>query len=130
MKPVLTLDLAKKIAAKANAEAAKNNWSVVIAIFDDGANLLYLERMDGTQLGSIEIAQKKASTAIKFKRPSKVFEDNVIAGQNKYLVLPGAAPLGGGLPLVVDGHFIGAIGVSGMTSAQDGVVAAAGVSAL
>ena len=115
-KPTITLELAKKIAAKASAEA--------------GGNLIYLEKMDGTQIGSIEVAQKKASTAIKFKRPSKVFEDGVAGGRNVLLALPGALPVEGGLPLVVDSHYIGAIGVSGVTSAQDGQIAAAGVTAL
>lgn len=129
-KPTITLELAKKIAAKASAEAAKNKWNVVIAVLDDGGNLIYLEKMDGTQIGSIEVAQKKASTAIKFKRPSKVFEDGVAGGRNVLLALPGALPVEGGLPLVVDSHYIGAIGVSGVTSAQDGQIAAAGVTAL
>lgn len=129
-KPYLNLELAKKIAAKAEAEAAKNKWTVVITILDDGGNLVYLQRMDGTQIGSIEVAEKKAATAIKFKRPSKVFEDGVAGGRNVLLALPGALPVEGGLPLVVDNVFIGAIGVSGVTSAQDGQIAAAGVSAL
>lgn len=129
-KPTITLDLAKKVAAKAGAEAAKNKWNVVITVVDDGGNLIYLEKMDGTQIGSIEVAQKKASTAIKFKRSSKVFEDGVAGGRNVLLALPGALPVEGGLPLVVDNHFIGAIGVSGVTSAQDGQIAAAGVAAL
>lgn len=129
-KPTITLELAKKVAAKAGAEAAKNKWNVVITVVDDGGNLIYLEKMDGTQIGSIEVAQKKASTAIKFKRSSKVFEDGVAGGRNVLLALPGALPVEGGLPLVVDNHFIGAIGVSGVTSAQDGQIAAAGVAAL
>jgi glc operon protein GlcG len=129
-KPTLTLEMAKKVAAKAVAEATKNNWNVVIAILDDGANLVYLEKMDGTQIGSIEVAQQKGMTAIKFKRPSKVFEDGVVGGRNALLSLPGALPIEGGLPLVVNGAYIGAIGVSGVTSAQDGQIAAAGVTAL
>ncbi len=129
-KPYLNLELAKKIAAKAEAEAIKNKWNVVIAILDDGGNLVFLQRMDGTQIGSIEVAQKKGSTAIKFKRPSKVFEDGVAGGRNVLLALPGALPVEGGLPLVVDNVYIGAIGVSGVTSAQDGQIAAAGVTAL
>ena len=129
-KPTMTLELAKKIAAKASAEAAKNKWNVVIAILDDGANLVYLEKMDGTQIGSIEVAQAKGMTAIKFKRPSKVFEDGVAGGRNALLALPGVTPIEGGLPLVVNDTHIGAIGVSGVTSAQDGQIAAAGVTAL
>jgi uncharacterized protein GlcG (DUF336 family) len=129
-KPTLTLEMAKKVAAKAAAEATKNNWPVVIAILDDGANLVYLEKIDGTQIGSIDVAQAKAQTAIKFKRPTKVFEDGVAGGRNVLLALPGVIPVEGGLPLMVNGTPIGAIGVSGVTSAQDGQIAAAGVTAL
>lgn len=128
-KPTLTLDLARKIAAKAAAEAQKNNWTVVIAVVDDGANLVYLEKMDGTQLGSIDVAQAKARTAIKFKRPTKAFEDRVAAGGTNVLAL-GVLPAEGGVPLVVNNTYIGALGISGMTSAQDGQIAAAGLTAL
>jgi len=129
-KKTLTLEAAKKIAAAAAVEARKNNWTVVISIVDDGANLVYLEKLDGTQIGSIEIAQMKARTAIKMKRPSKAFEDMIAGGRNAVLKLPDVLGVEGGLPLVVDGQFIGAIGVSGVTSAQDGQIAAAGVKAL
>jgi glc operon protein GlcG len=129
-KKSLTLDAAKKIAAAAQVEAKKNNWNVVISVVDDGANLIYLEKMDGTQIGSIEIAQMKARTAIKMKRPSKAFEDMIAGGRNAVLKLPDVLGVEGGLPLVVDGQFLGAIGVSGVTSAQDGQIAAAGVKAL
>lgn len=129
-KKALTLEAAKKIAAAAQAEARKNNWNVVISIVDDGANLLYLERMDGTQIGSVEIAQMKARTAIKMKRPSKVIEDMIAGGRNAVLKLPDVLGVEGGLPLVVEGQFLGAIGVSGVTSAQDGQIAAAGVKSL
>ena len=129
-KKSLTLDAAKKIAAAAEAEARKNNWNVVITIVDEGANLLYLEKMDGTQIGSIEIAQMKARTAIKMKRPSKAFEDMIVGGRNAVLKLPDILGVEGGLPLVVDGQFLGAIGISGVTSVQDGQIAAAGVKAL
>lgn len=129
-KKSLTLDAAKKIAAAAEAEARKNNWNVVITIVDEGANLLFLEKMDGTQIGSIEIAQMKARTAIKMKRPSKAFEDMIVGGRNAVLKLPDILGVEGGLPLVVDGQFLGAIGISGVTSVQDGQIAAAGVKAL
>ena len=129
-KKSLTLEAAKKIAAAAQVEAKKNNWNVVISVVDDGANLIYLEKMDGTQIGSIEIAQMKARTAIKMKRPSKAFEDMIAGGRNAVLKLPDVLGVEGGLPLVVDGQFLGAIGVSGVTSAQDGQIAAAGVKAL
>lgn len=129
-KKALTLEAAKKIAAAASAEAKKNSWTVVISIVDDGANLLYLERADGTQIGSVDISQMKARTAIKMKRPSKALEDVVVGGRNTLLSLPDVLPVEGGLPLIVDGQLIGAIGVSGVTSAQDGQIAAAGVKAL
>jgi uncharacterized protein GlcG (DUF336 family) len=103
---------------------------MVIVIVDDGGNLVYLEKMDGTQIGSIEVAQGKAVTALKFKRPTKAFEDAVAGGRNAILSLPGAVLIEGGIPLVVDGAYIGAIGVSGMKSNEDGIVAAAGVAAL
>ena len=126
-KKALTLEVAKKIAAAAEVEAKKNNWNVVICVVDDGANLMYLQKMDGTQIGSVDIAQMKARTAIKMKRPSKVLEDAVAGGRNAVLKLPDVLPVEGGLPLVIDGQFVGAIGVSGVTSQQDGQIAAAGV---
>ena len=129
-KKVVTLDLAKKIAAAAEAEAKKNNWNAVIAIVDDGANLVFLERLDNTQLGSLEVAIQKAHTAISFKRPTKAYEDMVAGGRTAILGVPGIVPIEGGLPLIVDGQFIGAIGVSGGTAQQDGQVAKAGVEAM
>ena len=129
-KATLSLELAKKIAAKAEAEAAKNNWTMVIAIVDDGGNLIYLAKMDGTQIGSIDVAQAKARTALKFKRSTKVFEDFVAGGRTAILSLPGVVAIEGGLPLVVDGAYVGAIGVSGMKSSEDGVAAEAGASVL
>ena len=129
-KKALTLEVAKRIAAAAEVEAKKNNWNVVICVVDDGANLMYLQKMDGTQIGSVDIAQMKARTAIKMKRPSKVLEDAVAGGRNAVLKLPDVLPVEGGLPLVVDGQYIGAIGVSGVTSQQDGQIAGAGVAEL
>lgn len=129
-KPAITLELAKKVAAKAHEEAARNNWSVVITIVDDGGNLVYVEKMDGTQIGSIGVSQAKARGAINFKRPTKVFENLVNGGNTGLLSLPGVVANEGGITLVVDGTHIGAIGVSGATSAQDGQVAAAGLTAL
>lgn len=128
-KKSLTLAAAKQIAAAAEAEAIKNKWTVVIAIVDDGANLVYLQRIDGTQIGSIEVAQEKARSAVKFKRPTKTFEENLVGGRQAILKLPGAMPVEGGLPLMIDGVVLGAIGVSGVTSQQDGVIAAAGLAA-
>ena len=129
-KKSLTLAAAKTIAAAAEVEAKKNNWNVVISIVDDGANLLYLQRMDGTQIGSVDISQMKARTAIRMKRPTKVLEDTVLGGRNTMLKLPDVLPIEGGIPLSIDGVMIGAIGVSGVTSGQDGQIAAAGVKAL
>ena len=129
-KPTLTLELANKVAAKAEAEAIKNKWTVVIAIVDDSGNPVYLEKMDGTQLGSIDVAQEKARTAVRFKRSTKVFEDAVAGGRTAILSLPGVVAIEGGLPLVVDGTYIGAIGISGMKSSEVGVIAQAGVSVL
>jgi glc operon protein GlcG len=129
-KSSVSLELAKKIAARAEAEAVKNKWTMVIAVVDDGGNLVYLERMDGTQLGSIEVAQRKAQTALQFKRATKTFEDGVAGGRNALLSISNVISIEGGLPLVVDGAFVGAIGVSGMKSDQDGIVAQAGTTLL
>jgi glc operon protein GlcG len=129
-KKALTLQAAKQIAAAAEKEAAGNKWTMVIAILDDGEHLIYLERMDETQIGSVEVAQQKARSAVSFKRPTKAFEDAVAGGRTAILRLSGAVPVEGGVPLVADGKVIGAIGCSGGTSQQDGVVAKAGADAL
>ena len=126
----LSLEDAKRVAAAARAEAEKNGWAVVIAVVDDGGHLMYLERMDGTQKASSRIAEAKGRTAILFKRPTKAIEDNVLEGRTVMMGLPGAVPLEGGVPLVKDGQFLGGIGVSGVQSFQDGVVARAGAAAL
>lgn len=126
-KKVLNLDGARKIAAAAEAEAKKNGWNVVIVVVDDGGNLLFLQRMDGTQTGSIQVAIDKARTAQAFKRPTKVFEDAIAGGRTAILGLNGALPLEGGLPVKVGDQMVGAIGVSGVTSQQDGQIAKAGV---
>jgi glc operon protein GlcG len=127
---VLTLEIAKEIAAAAAAEAKTNKWTVVIAILDDGGNLMYLERMDETQIASIQVAQEKAKTAFGFKRPTKVFEDAVAGGRHAVLSLQGATLIEGGIPLTLNGRIVGAIGVSGVTSQQDGQIAQAGANAL
>jgi glc operon protein GlcG len=129
-KKSLTLSVAKQVAAAAEKHARDNKWNVCIAIVDDGGHLVYFQRIDGTQTGSVLVSQRKAQTAIAFKRPSKVFEDGVAGGRNALLGLPGAVPLEGGLPLVVDGEMIGAIGVSGVTAQQDGMIAQAGADSL
>jgi glc operon protein GlcG len=128
-KKTLTLAVAKQIAAAAETEAINNKFTMVITIVDDGGNLIYLERMDETQLASIEIARGKAHTALAFKRPTKALEDAVAGGRNSILSLPGGVLVEGGIPLIADGKIIGAIGVSGGTSPQDGIVAKAGVDA-
>ena len=129
-KKALSLEVAKKIAAAAEEEAVKNKWSVAIVIVDDGGHLVYLQRIDETQIGSIEVAIQKAKSAVNYKRPTKVFEEAVTGGRNVVLVLPGAIPIEGGLPVTLDGKVIGAIGVSGVTAQQDGQIAKAGVDAL
>jgi len=126
----LSLEDAKRVAAAARAEAEKNGWAVVIAVVDDGGHLMYLERMDGTQKASSPIAEQKGRTAILFKRPTKAIEDNVLEGRTVMMGLPGAVPLEGGVPLMKDGQFVGGIGVSGVQSFQDGIVARAGAAAL
>ena len=116
--------------AAAQAEAKKNNWTMVICVVDDGAHLICLERMDGTQIGSVIVAQEKAATAVRFKRPSKALEDAVGGGRSVVMKLPGATPIEGGVPIMVDGQLVGGIGASGGTSAQDGQVVAAGLAVL
>ena len=129
-KMILTLDDAKKIAASAEAEAKRNEWPVVIVIVDDGGHLLYLQRLDNTQFGSISVAIEKARAAIAFRRPTKIWEENIAQGQLRYLNLPGTLPIEGGLPIIVKDQFVGAIGVSGVRSFQDAQVAQAGIDAL
>lgn|SRR5487761_1915659 len=128
-KTILTLDDAKKIAAAAVLEAQTNGWPVVIAIVDDGGHLLYLERADGTQFGSVDIAIAKAKAAIAFKRPTREWDKRIVDGRLGVLAIPGMIPVEGGVPILIDGEMVGAIGVSGVTSIQDGQIAAAGVSA-
>ncbi len=129
-KKVLTLEGAKKVAAAAESEARKNNWNVVIAVVDDGGHLVYLQRIDGTQTGSIDVAIQKARTAQAFKRPTKVFEDAIAGGRNALIALHGALPLEGGVPIMVGGQLVGAIGVSGVKSSEDGQIAKAGADSL
>lgn len=128
-KKVLTLDGAKKIAAAAEVEAEKNAWNVVIAVVDDGAHLLYLQRMDDALKGSVDIAIGKARTSANFKRPTMVF-DELAKTRPSIASIPNAVILEGGVPVVVDGQVVGAVGVSGATSAQDAQIAEAGIAAL
>ena len=124
----IRLELAKKAAAPALAEARRNNWMMAVAIVDIAGDLVYFEKMDDTQAGSVTIAMAKARAAARFKRPTKAFQDILTTNSDglRILGLEGAVPVEGGLPLVADGKIIGAIGVSGGTSQEDGVCAKAG----
>jgi glc operon protein GlcG len=125
-KKVLTLGLAKRLVAAAEAEAKKRGATVVIAVVDDGGQLILLERLDDTQVASVEVAIGKARTAAIFRRPSKEFEDQVKNGRVAALALPGATPLQGGIPITVEGKVIGAIGASGNSPQEDEQIALAG----
>jgi uncharacterized protein GlcG (DUF336 family) len=126
--PSIVAEQAKTIAAAAIAEARKNQWTMAIAIVDTAGDLVYFERMDHTQVGSVDIAQAKARSAARFKRPTKAFQDALAAGGEgwRILSLEGAVAVEGGIPLMSGGKIVGAIGASGGTSQQDGVTAAAG----
>lgn len=126
----LTLGDAKRVAAAAATEAQSNDWSVAIAVVDHGGALVYLERLDGTQPASSEIAQHKARAAALFRRATKALEEAVASGRVAMLSLPNITPVEGGLPLVYQGQIVGAIGVSGVQSFQDGIAAKAGADAL
>jgi uncharacterized protein GlcG (DUF336 family) len=128
----ITVDDAKKAAAPALAEAAKNNWKVAVAIVDPAGTLVYYEKMDNTQLASANVAIDKARSAGRFKRPTKAFQDALAAGGEglRVLGLEGAVPVEGGFPLVMDGKIVGGIGVSGATSAQDAQCSKAGADSL
>ena len=130
--PPIGIENARKVMAAAEGEASKNNWAVVIAIIDSGGHIVMLHRRDDVQLSSIEISQGKAKTALLFKRPSKVLDDAISGGGAglRFLALKDIVPLEGGLPLMLDGKIVGAIGVSGVLSSQDAQVARAGVDAL
>lgn len=129
-KPVLTLEDAKRVAAAAEAEALANDWKVAIAVVDDGGHLLYLQRSHDTRFGSVETAITKAHASAGLHMPTKVSEDAVMNGRLIHLALPGVIPAEGGVPLMREGVVIGAIGISGVRSFQDGQIAAAGANAL
>ncbi len=124
----INLETAKKAVAAAVAEAQKNKWNMAMAIVDPGGHLVYFEKMDGTQTGSVDLAIEKARTAALFRRPTKIFQDGVAAGGEgiRLLRLTGAIPIDGGVPIVLDGKLVGAIGVSGGAGDQDGQIATAG----
>lgn len=130
-KPMLTLDDAKKIAAAAEAEALKNNWAVVISIVDDGGHLVWLQRLDGVAPISSHIAPAKAKTAALGKRESRIYEELINNGRHSFLSAPLIeGMLEGGVPIMVDGFCVGAVGVSGVKSAEDAQIAKAGIAAL
>jgi len=130
-KPVLTLEDVKKIAAAAEQEALSNGWKVVIAICDDGGHPLFLQRLDGAAPISAHIAPEKAKTAALGRRESKIYEDMINNGRVSFLRAPElSGMLEGGVPILVDGHTVGAVGVSGVKSAEDAQIAKAGVAAL
>jgi glc operon protein GlcG len=128
--PPITNEQAKAVAAAAVAEAKKNNWRMAFAVVGPAGELVYFEKMDGTQLASAEISQGKARTAVMFRRPSKVFADQFAAGNTAFLTFP-EKPIAseGGIPITVNGKIIGAIGASGGTGQQDGIAASAGANA-
>ena len=126
----ISVEIARKLADTATAEGKKNGWNVAVAIVDTAGDLVFFERMDNTQSASMIIAQEKARTAARFKRPSKSLEDALAGGRQAILGIPGATPVEGGIPLLIDGKIVGAIGVSGATSQQDAQCSQAGVETL
>ncbi len=127
--PVLTLEGATTLADAAEAEARRRGWTVAIAVVNPQAGLIHFRCMDGTQPGSQQVAIEKARTAANFKRPTKALEDALTAGRTGLLSMPGIITLEGGVPVTAEGQIVGAIGISGMQSAQDGVIAAAALEA-
>jgi len=128
----INIESAKKAAAAAIAEARKNNWTMAVAIVDTGGYLVYFEKMDGTQTGSVDVSIEKARSAALFRRPTKLFQDGVAVGGEglRLLRLTGAVPIDGGFPIIADGKLIGGIGISGGAGEQDGQVAKAGADSL
>ena len=123
----ISLEVARKVADAAIAEGRKNGWNVAAAVVDSAGDLVFFERMDNTQSASMIIAQEKARTAARFKRPSKSLEDALAGGRQAILGIPGATPVEGGIPLVIDGKIVGAIGVSGAKSSEDAQIGRAHV---
>jgi glc operon protein GlcG len=130
--PPITLEQAKRVMAAAELEAAKNSWQVAVTILDSGGNMVMFHKLDNTQLASIGVSEGKANTALRFKRPSKALDDVIAAGGAglRLLAVKDITPLEGGLPIILDGTIIGAIGVSGALSSQDAQVARAGAAAV
>ena len=129
-RPMLTLEDCKKISSAAEAEAKKNSWNVCIAVLDDGGHLLHLVRMDGATPANSRIAIEKGRTAAESRRSTANWEERIKAGRNSILRMPGITPIQGGLPIVIDGHCVGAVGVSGVQSHEDEQIAKAGIDSL
>jgi glc operon protein GlcG len=127
---MLTLEDCKRIAAAAEAEARKNNWNVCVAILDDGGHLLHLFRMDGATPANSRIAVEKGRTAAETRRSTAMWEERIKGGRTAMLRMPGVTPIQGGLPIVIDGECIGALGVSGVQSHEDEQIAKAGIAVL
>jgi glc operon protein GlcG len=125
-KRVLTLEAARRVAAAAESEARKNNWAVSIAVLDDSGHMVLFQRMDGAKLVATDIAVRKARTAVYFQGPTKDLEAEVAGGRTALLPIEGFMPLEGGVPLMSGGQLVGAVGVSGVTGAQDAQCALAG----
>jgi glc operon protein GlcG len=128
--PTISLENAKRAAGVALAEAHKNNWTMAVAVVDPSGTLIYYEKMDNTQNGSSKVAIDKARSAALFKRPTKAFADRIATGNAGVLAIEGAIPVEGGVPLMIEGKIVGAIGVSGDSSEHDGVCAQAGADSL
>jgi glc operon protein GlcG len=128
----ITLESARKVATAAIAEALKNKWNMAIAIVDPAGELVYFEKLDGTQAASVNIALDKARSSARFKRPTKALQDVLATGGAglRMLALDGAVPVEGGVPILMDAKIVGAIGVSGGTSQQDSEVATVGAAAV
>ena len=127
---MLTLEDCRQISAAAEAEARKNNWNVCISIHDDGGHLLHLVRMDGATPANSRIAMEKGRTAAETRRSTAMWEERVKSGRMSMLRMPGVTPVQGGLPIVVDGECVGAVGVSGVQSHEDEQIAKAGIAVL
>jgi glc operon protein GlcG len=127
---VLTLEAAKRVATAAEAEAERNGWNVAISIVDPAGGLILFHRRDGTQPGSLDIATGKARTAARLRRPTKALEDAIVGGRTSLLALGDLLPVEGGVPIILEGELVAAIGVSGVTSQQDAQIAEAGIAVL
>jgi len=130
--PPITLDQAKRVMAAAELQAVENTWQVAITILDSGGNMVMFHKIDNAQLSAVSVSEGKARTALQFKRPSKDLDDAIARGGagNRLLALKDITPLEGGIPIILDGRIVGAIGVSGAVSAQDAQIAKAGADAL